>query len=88
MTDSKHCGQMEHSNSDYGENLYICWGSSSCASAKGVMTGWCECSKSIKMNTSNYVVATQMTQMGSIYKTAVARFLSCFASLRLRRTTV
>eukprot|EP00752_Nemacystus_decipiens_P003873 g3562.t1 len=40
MTSSGKCGQMVHSNSEYGENLFMCWGGRDCASAKGVMTGW------------------------------------------------
>eukprot|EP00903_Cladosiphon_okamuranus_P013409 g12494.t1 len=36
-----HCGQMLHSGSrDYGENIYLCWEKTDCATAKGVMTGW------------------------------------------------
>lgn len=40
MTSGSKCGQMEHSNSEYGENLYMCWGSTTCSSDKSVMEGW------------------------------------------------
>lgn len=45
MTSGGKCGQMTHSNSNYGENFYMCWGGENCATPKGIMVSWCECPK-------------------------------------------
>lgn len=50
------CGQMFHSEredrNNYGENLYMCWGSSACYTDERAMDRLCECFQSFQPHCS------------------------------------
>lgn len=92
MTASDTCSKMEHSNgSGYGENLYLCEGTTSCYSAKRAMVRWCEYiapigTRRVELRTA-YNPMPRGSEEATHYDTRLP-LISSWISLSLRRTAV